>query len=647
VRKLMGWACGLGLLLGVTSATVVAAPPAGQAQAAGNWEQCGWGGGGFYWSAVFDPTNDGVIYMGGDVLGVYKTEDHGRNWRFVNNGLVNYGVYSLAVDRMNSKTVYAGTEGGLCKSTDGGAHWELLPLTGPKDLRITSERGKSVRAIAVDPTDSKVVYAASPKGKVYKSADGGQTWKAVYEKGQSEEDPTAARVQFGKASGAWFGGIWIPFEFPKGVKTEDCVGFGVAFKGDGTNPDKAFMTLQTTGGATYGSKNLGELFKDTTWRNVVLNAADFTLDPDYAKKNPEKAKALPATIDWSTVSRMDLTVVGPLPTDAYVAKIDKLFFALTRSADGQTGTAEKPIIATVREFSKDKAIQSYGNIRLGSPAAGTIYSVTVAQKDPSLVLAATQDSGLVLSADAGQTWTELKTPKKASSAAVAPSDANIIYGAFGKDGIWKSTDKGQNWTDMSKGLPKDASVLEVVVSPANPLDVYAIGGAGWSGTFCFSHDGGQTWKASASMAVDAESGDPTLPSDAAKSAGLSSVTNLAINPQNPKELFISANWRSCLSSDGGLTWTERMKGADISVVYDVRFSGSRTYAAAMDEGSLVSDNNGQSWRQLWPLKFDPALSGWRSPMKTAPTTSYVRSRHGVTRSLASSSSAKTAARPTK
>ena len=56
-----------------------------------------------------------------------------------------------------------------------------------------------------------------------------------------------------------------------------------------------------------------------------------------------------------------------------------------------------------------------------------------------------------------------------------------------------------------------------------------------------------------------------------------------------------------------------MRGADISCVYDLRFRNGRTYASAMDEGVLVSEDHGAHWRALWPLKYDPELSGhyWR------------------------------------
>ncbi len=145
-----------------------------------HWQPCGWGGGGFYWACAFHPAKQGVVYLGGDVGGVYKSEDGGRHWRFANVGLTDYAVYALAVDPASPDTVYAGTQGGICKSRDAAAHWKLLDATAPKALNITSQRGKSVRNIAVDPADSRVVYAGTADGRILRSADGGAAWDVVY-----------------------------------------------------------------------------------------------------------------------------------------------------------------------------------------------------------------------------------------------------------------------------------------------------------------------------------------------------------------------------------------------------------------------------------------------------------------------------------
>ena len=170
----------VGALVGVVLLAAGLARAAAAEQAA-HWQQCGWGGGGFYWSCAFHPAREGVIYLGGDVGGVYVTEDGGEHWRFANDGLANYAVYALAVDPASPDTVYAGTEGGICKSTDAAAHWKLLAATAPGALDITSQRGKSVRNIAVDPADSRVVYAGTVDGRILRSADGGEGWSVAYE----------------------------------------------------------------------------------------------------------------------------------------------------------------------------------------------------------------------------------------------------------------------------------------------------------------------------------------------------------------------------------------------------------------------------------------------------------------------------------
>ncbi len=580
----------------VTLLTVLCASVTG----AQDWTACGWGGGGFYYCAAFHPSQDGVIYMGGDVNGVYKSEDHGRNWRIINNGLANYGVFSLAVDRVHPQTVFAATQGGLCKSTDAGEHWQLLPHTGPKELHITGEKTKSIRSVAVDPADGNIVYAASPAGKIFKSTDGGESWTVVYEKRAEQETVESVRVQFGKVSDAWYGGMWSPVEFPKDADAKNCEGIGFNFKGAGTSPKDCFLTIKLANGASYRSRNLRDLFADMTWRDVVLKGADFSLDSEFAKNNPEKAKALPATPDWSAIQRFDFSCVRTVENEAAVCRFSRFFFSFTNPQQNRTFC----------DVAQLKKASLYANVHMGAASEGHIYSVAVAAKKPSLVLAATETSGVMLSDDAGRTWRETATPKKAANITVAESDPNIIFASCFIEGIWKSSDQGKTWTNVSEGLGKKYNIIEAVVSPTSPLDVFAISTDGWSGRFYASHDGGQSWTNSSQLAVDHD-GDPTF-CDGAKT-GLSAPSNLAINPKNPQELFISANWRPCLSEDGGKTWAERDRGADISCVFDIRFHGGRAYAAAMDEGAFVTADNGRSWRQVAPQKYNEALVGhcWR------------------------------------
>jgi len=150
---------------------------------------------------------------------------------------------------------------------------------------------------------------------------------------------TVARAQFGKVNQDWYGGFWTALAAPTGVKPEDCLGFSFAFKGDGTLPREAYLTLKTAGGAAYRSKSLNTLFESDAWQDVLLAAADFAVDPAYAKKNPAAAQALPPQPDWQTVTRLDFNCVGPLMDRMSVGQFGPFAFLLKHAPVTPTETS--------------------------------------------------------------------------------------------------------------------------------------------------------------------------------------------------------------------------------------------------------------------------------------------------------------------
>ncbi len=582
------------------------------------WTPAGWGGGGYYYACAFHPTRDGVIYMGGDVNGMYRSDDNGKSWKIINNGIAGYGVFTIAVDPSSPETVYAATDEGISKSTDAGEHWTTVPPAGGQKLRLTGEKGKSTHNVAVDPTNSNIVYVGNPDGKIYKSTDGAQTWTKIWEKAAAAENTPSMMTQMGRVNDAVFGGFWMMLKYPEVLPATEASGIGFSVKTIGAPARDIFLTLKTSTGLTYRSKNLHDLLAVGDWRDVVLKGEDFALDPDVKAKDPAKAAAAPATPAWETVNRFDFAGVG-IPAEGQVIRMGRMFF---------TGANDAKV--TVIEFDKVKSAATYGNFRVGQPSNGPIFSVAVSPKQPNIIAAATQDAGILLSSDAGQTWKTAGPMKRARSVAFAPSDPNVIYAAARWEKIWKSTDGGATWVRADAGLPEKTDLLDVVVAADNPDHVFALGEGNWAGTFFASTDGGKTWTSRNQMEAD-RVGNPTLPHDVGSGkAGLSSAPNMGINPRNPQQLFIAANWRSAISNDGGATWQESTKGADISCVADIRFYKGKVYTASMDEGVIVSGDNGASWKQYWPLGYSSEMSGhyWRLD---------VREVNGATRVISTSS----------
>jgi hypothetical protein len=134
------------------------------------------------------PGNPKVFYVATATGGIWKTINAGTMFfpLFENEKVISMGDIALAPS--NPDIIYAGTGeedsrnsispgGGVYKSTDGGRTWKLVGL----------EATQQIGRIVVDPTDPNVVYVAAlghawnsnPERGLYKSTDGGATWKLV------------------------------------------------------------------------------------------------------------------------------------------------------------------------------------------------------------------------------------------------------------------------------------------------------------------------------------------------------------------------------------------------------------------------------------------------------------------------------------
>jgi photosystem II stability/assembly factor-like uncharacterized protein len=89
-------------------------------------------------SIAVDPRDSNVVYLGGAQGGIWKTTDGGANWTALTDDQVTLAIGAIALDPSNPDVVYVGTGeqtfsgsayygAGLLKSTDAGAHWTHLP----------------------------------------------------------------------------------------------------------------------------------------------------------------------------------------------------------------------------------------------------------------------------------------------------------------------------------------------------------------------------------------------------------------------------------------------------------------------------------------------------------------------------------------
>lgn len=130
---------------------------------------------------VVDASTPGRLYAATLRSGVWRSDDQGRSWAAVNDGLVYQEVWSLEQHPVTGE-LYAGTgPAEIFRSASGGAAWEeidpLRTLSARSDwfLHIAPFFAR-VRAIALAASDPGVIFGAVEEGWLVRTRDAGKTW---------------------------------------------------------------------------------------------------------------------------------------------------------------------------------------------------------------------------------------------------------------------------------------------------------------------------------------------------------------------------------------------------------------------------------------------------------------------------------------
>jgi photosystem II stability/assembly factor-like uncharacterized protein len=137
-----------------------------------------------------NPKNHSEYYVAVASGNIWKTENRGVTFNPIFDKYGAYSIGCLAIDPDNPNVVWAGTGennhqralgygDGVYKSIDGGKSWKNMGL----------KESRQIGKIIIDPRDTDIVFVAAegsvwgPGGDrgLYKTIDGGKTWKIVLE----------------------------------------------------------------------------------------------------------------------------------------------------------------------------------------------------------------------------------------------------------------------------------------------------------------------------------------------------------------------------------------------------------------------------------------------------------------------------------
>lgn len=136
-----------------------------------------------------NPNNSNEYYLAIASGGVFKTQNHGVTFEPIFDNENAYSIGCITIDPNHTSTIWVGTGennnqrsvaygDGVYKSTDGGKTWKNMGL----------KNSEHISKIIVDPRNSDVVYVAAygplwssggDRG-IYKSIDGGESWERVH-----------------------------------------------------------------------------------------------------------------------------------------------------------------------------------------------------------------------------------------------------------------------------------------------------------------------------------------------------------------------------------------------------------------------------------------------------------------------------------
>ena len=577
------------------------------------WEFAGWMGGGYYPTIVPDPNVAGRVYLTSDVAGIWRSDNRGDNWYFINEGLDHLDVPVLAVAPSDSNVIYAGTRIGLFKSIDAGQSWQDLRTP---DIKFTKNQTR--RCILIDPLDADKVYAGNRYGTVYMSDDGGIKWRKLGRKEFPYEEKTLITSLQISDDGKYLfaaadtGITRYDFNAEKwhsvlqGKKVNDLVfyeggifaacdtalcfsdGSGLKWRFSRRFPAgkiKRLAVRKISGGGERvfigwqdGWKG-GVFFTDSfgdSWRNLE---SDLRHDK---KRNPTRA--------W--MRGMDRCAALALdPADSRVLYFTDSWGVWRSDDEGKIW----------REIINGAPNTVGSDIALGSN--GDIY-------------VATMDNGLLKSSDGGKSYATLM-PKERSIKGVSGHVWRVLVNDRLKRLIATSSpwagganqvficDGEDQCRVVTKGLPEEYPVKNttwrrgfakaIAIDPQNPKRVYlGIDGDDHGGLF-ISDDGGESWQRS-----------PGQP------GSLKIYNGLSVDPREPNRIYWGASGKKggvYRSEDYGNTWKNVFRAQ--KDIYDLTVSPSGVIyvATSMDKkpALFVSRDRGATWQVL--NVFDKARVG--------------------------------------
>jgi len=495
---------------------------------------------------AIDPRNPNVIYVGtgepclrGNISfgdGMYKSVDGGATWTHIGLDDTRH-IAKVLIDPNDPNTIFVAAIGhaygpneqrGVFRSTDGGKTWQKVLYKDDKTGAVD---------LVFDPQNPHILYAAlyqvvrtpwgftsgGPGSGIYKSIDGGSTWKHLTGHGL----PEGIYGRIGLAVGADSSPVYALIEAKKGglYRSDDGGKHWKFVNGDQRFTQRAWYymhifadpkasdTLYILNTGTYRSTDGGVHFTPIPAPHGDDHA--LWIDPTNPKRMIEgnDGGATISVDDGKTWTSEDNQPTAQF----YHVSVDNRFFYYVYGAQQDNSTV------AIASRTNHGAITDKDWYDVGGGESGYIVADP---KDPDIVYAG-GNWGIITryNRHTGQVqdvtvwpvnpsgWSAGQLPHRfqwTAPIAISPFDSNTVY--IGGERLFETTDGGMNWTAISPDLTRNDKTKQVPTGGPITIDetsveyydtIFTIApspiarGLIWVGSddglVHITRDGGKTW----------------------------------------------------------------------------------------------------------------------------------------------------------
>ena len=537
---------------------------------------------------LVDPVTAGsmnsTVVMAASTFGLFRSEDGGRSWRLVLDGIAT----DVVMKPDDPTQLYAasfecdgGCAGVIYRSVDGGSSWTAVLQDVPGVWRIN---------LAVAPSAPDVVYASlydgsdgAPQGGLlmYRSDDGGETWRALE-----------------AAGGDCYEQCWYDLTLAVHPDDPERVNLGTITLFLSEDGGETFRNYHPAG--TYVDQHL-MVFDTVTARDVLylVNDGGVYRSTDAGANFTSLSTNLAITQFYRGIalhpSDPDVTLGGTQDQGTQQSEAGTTIWTKVMGGDGgyTAFDAEDPSIW-------------YGEYQWGPPrrngaGVGTGIGDERGLFIPPFVMDPVDSKRLFFGTtrlyrtdDSAETWEPVFDDEMGAITAIGPSaaDPDVVYFAtWGsrESRIFVTRDGGATWSQSDRGLP-ERYVGDLAIHPTDPDRAYAVVGGFRTGHVFETIDGGETWE-------DRTGNLPDMP-----------VNAVLHDPGDPAGVYIGTDLGVFYSSTGGDIWTPLREGFPMVAVFDL--------AAQPGTGRLVAATHG---RGMFEVPIDVPLVASTRPGEVADT----------------------------